>query len=117
MAACKASTKLTLRFWYWYFLKTLFTVSRSSFIALAISLLDQEKRILKSVTFERSLYIYILKNYYIVNYHLNTVKPKYLTGWLGWRGWGGGGVVLACTVIPISLALPIKNTVQLTSTF
>lgn len=29
---------LTLRFWYWYFLMTLLTVSRSSFIALAMSL-------------------------------------------------------------------------------
>lgn len=29
---------LTLRFWYWYFLMTLLTVSRSSFMALAMSL-------------------------------------------------------------------------------
>lgn len=33
---------LTLRFWYWYFLMTLLTVSRSSLMALAMSLQDNK---------------------------------------------------------------------------
>lgn len=35
--------QLTLLFWYWYFLKTLFTVSSSSLMALAISLCGAKK--------------------------------------------------------------------------